>query len=117
MAIDFVPTKVDDSISWFIKEKMIGLDVYVEREFNEMFEREHNTYIHINEYGSIDAFGMVHKPNDIWLFGYSWHDGSREGRRAFLKGSDMLIQTFDAIGIQEHDLHVNKIKRLITKGQ
>ncbi|WMM95595.1 hypothetical protein CRP143_gp30 [Roseobacter phage CRP-143] len=113
MAIAFVPTKVDDSLSWFIKEKMIGMDAYVESEFNDMFNREHHTYIHINEHGTIDAFGMVHKPDDIWLFGYTWHDGSRGGRVAFLRGLKMLMETYGAIGIQEHNLHVNKIKRLM----
>jgi len=113
MAIEFVPTKVDDSISWFIKEKMIEMGEYVESEFNEMFEREHHTYVHINEHGTIDAFGMVHKPNDVWLFGYTWQDGSREGRRAFLKGLKMMSEVYGSIGIQEHNLHVNKIKRLM----
>jgi hypothetical protein len=113
MAIAFVPTKVDDSISWFIKEKMIEIGAYVESEFNDMFEREHHNYIHINEHGTIDAFGMVHKPDDLWLFGYTWHDGSREGRRAFLKGLCMLFDEYGLIGIQEHNLHVNKIKRLM----
>jgi hypothetical protein len=114
MAIEFVPTKVDDSISWFIKEKMIEMGEYVESEFNEMFEREHHTYVHINEHGTIDAFGMVHRLETTpWLFGYSWHDGTREGRRAFLKGIGSLIDTYQAIGIQEHNLHIKKIKRLM----
>lgn len=113
MAVAFVPTKVDDSISWFIKEKMIEVDVYVESEFNDMFEREHHTYVHINEHGTIDAFGMVHKPGDLWLFGYSWHDGTREGRRSFLKGISMLMNEYGLIGIQEHNLHISKIKRMI----
>lgn len=113
MAIAFVPTKVDDSLSWFIKEKMIEVGAYVESEFNDMFEREHHNYIHINEQGTIDAFGMVHKPDDLWLFGYSWHDGSREGRRAYVRGIQFLMDEYGLIGIQEHNLHINKIKRLI----
>lgn len=113
MAIAFVPTKVDDSVSWFIKEKMIEMDAYDEEQFDAMFEREHHTYIHLNEFGTIDAFGMVHKPEDTWLFGYTWQDGSREGRKAFIKGLRMLMDTYKLIGIQEHNLHVNKIKRLM----
>ena len=113
MAIAFVPTKVDDSLSWFIKEKMTEMGVYVSSEHDDMLNREHHTYIHVNEHGCIDAFGMVHKPDEVWLFGYTWHDGSREGRRAFLKGLRMLMDEYELIGIQEHNLQVNKIKRLM----
>lgn len=89
------------------------MDAYVEQEFNDMFNREHHTYVHINEHGTIDSFGMVHKHEGMWLFGYTWQDGSREGRRSFLLGLKMLRETYGEIGIQEHNLHVNKIRRLM----
>lgn len=113
MAVKFVPTKVDDTLSWFIQDKMIDMGVYEDVEFYDMLEREHHTYVHINKQGAIDAFGMVHKPDDLWLFGYSWHDGSREGRKAYVRGIQFLMDEYGLIGIQEHNLHINKIKRLI----
>lgn len=113
MAVRFVLTKVDDTISWFVQEKMIEMNAYFDDEFYSMFEREHHTYVHINKQGTIAAFGMVHKPKDIWLFGYSWHDGTIEGRRAYVKGIKFLMDEYGLIGIQEHNLHINKLRRLI----
>lgn len=113
MEIGFSITKVDDSIKWFIKEKMILLNKYNEEEFNSMFSREHDTYVHINSNGTIDAFGMVHKVNGGYLFGYSWHDSSRDGMRAYLKGITEIINRHSVIAIQEEDLAIHKVKRLL----
>lgn len=113
MEVEFVATKVDDSLRWFIEEKMKLMGEYVKEEADAMFEREHHTYVHINKHGTIDSFGMVHKVDGIYLFGYTWHDSSREGRRAFLKGLQVLLDEFGSISIQEHNLKVNKIKRLL----
>jgi hypothetical protein len=113
MEVEFVATKVDDSLRWFIEEKMKLMGEYKQEEADAMFEREHHTYVHINKNGTIDSFGMLHKVDGIYLFGYTWHDSSREGRRSFLRGLEFLKNKYSFIGIQDHNLKVNKIKRMV----
>lgn len=106
-------TQVDDSIRWFIEEKMKEIGEYVEEESNNVFDNEHYNYVHINKEGRIDSFGMIRKVGDNYLFGYSWCDKTIEGKRAYATGIKFLIKTFGSISIQEQDLIYNKFKRMI----
>ena len=106
-------TRVDDTIKWFIKKKMIEIDEYTEEEFNSFISREHYNYIHINKEGTIDAFGCIHVVDNTYRFAYTWCNKTISGKKAYVRGIKALTDLFGSIAIQEQDLIYNKFKRIV----
>ena len=106
--------ELDDGIRKYIQDKMSSVDsnVYNETEFNIFFSLPHRIFANINPHGIIIAFCTLRTLDNGYQMCYSWCNGTREGKKAYLKGIHSMIEDYGPISFAAGALKLNIIRRL-----
>ncbi len=104
--------EINDTWKSFICKNMVQYgEVYNQKDFDAYFSMKHYN-IGAFYQNRLIAFGCVLEIDDIYAMCYSWNDGTREGKRAFAKGIDYILERFDGILFDdEYGNKYNKTKR------
>ena len=106
--------ELDDGIRPFIELKMSEVDntIYNKEEFKTFFLAPHRIFAVINSLGHISAFCTLKILNEGHQMCYTWCDGTREGKKAYLHGIHYMIENYAPLSFAEGAIKLNKIRRL-----
>ena len=107
--------EMSDGIIPFIKEKMSEVDptIYNETDYPIVFDSPHKIVADIDINGKIIAFCVIMVLEECNKMCYSWSDGTKLGKRAYLLGIRYMVANYGPIGFAEVSTEIHEVQRIL----